>query len=99
MSLKQVSSLFRSRGCRVVRENRGRTFTVIVLSVMGILSISACSSFTFRSLYENARQDTRTACLSQPPSFDRDKCLDQNSHSYDEYTRERERVRREEEAK
>lgn len=75
---------------------RSRTFKMIVLSVMGILSISACTS---RSLYEDARQDARTACLSQPPSVDRDKCLDRNSHSYDEYTRERERVQREEESK
>jgi hypothetical protein len=52
---------------------RSRAFKMIVLSVMGILSISACTS---RSLYEDARQDARTACLSQPLSIDRDKCLD-----------------------
>jgi hypothetical protein len=80
-----------------MRENyRIRAFRMIVLSVMGILSICACSS---RSLYEDARQDARTACLNKPPSVDRDKCLDRNSHSYDEYTRERERVQREEESK
>lgn len=87
MSLKYVSSLFPSRG---------RTLTMIVLSAMGLLSISACTS---RSLYEEARQDARTACLNQPPSIDRDRCLERNSHSYDEYTRERERVQREEESK
>jgi hypothetical protein len=75
---------------------RGRTLTMIVLGVMGVLSVCACTS---RSIYEDARQDARTACLSKPPSIDRDRCLDRNSHGYDEYTRERERVRREEESK
>jgi hypothetical protein len=97
MSLKYVSNVVRSRGWCVMRENRrGRTFTMTVLSVMGILSICACTS---GGLYEEARQDTRRACLNKPPSIDRDRCLERNSHSYDEYTRERERVRREEESK
>jgi hypothetical protein len=69
---------------------------MIVLSVTGALSICAC---TTESMYEEARQDARRACLNQPPSTDRDKCLDRNSHSYDEYTRERLRVQREEESK
>lgn len=75
---------------------RSRTFASIVLGVMGALSVCACTS---ESMYEEARQDTRRACLNQPPSIDRDRCLDRNSHSYDEYTRERMRVQREEEAK
>lgn len=80
-----------------MRESRrGRGLAIIVLSVMGALSICACTS---RGLYEEARQDTRRACLNQPPSIDRDRCLERNSHSYDEYTRERDRVRREEESK
>jgi len=92
-----VPSLFPSRGCCVARENgRGRSFAIIMLSVMGLLSISGCTS---RTLYEEARQDTRRECLNRPPSIDRDRCLERNSHSYDEYTRERERVRREEESK
>jgi len=87
------------RICNVfTRENcRDCTFAVIVLSVIGALSICACTSS--QSLYEGARQDARRACLNQPPSIDRDKCLDRNSHSYDEYTRERLRVQREEESK
>src|SRR5690348_15327487 len=97
MGLKHVSSLFRSQGCYVMRENyRGRAFAVIVLGVVGLLTICAC---TTRGMYESARQDARTACLNKPPSTDRDRCLDRNSHDYDEYTRERERVRREEESK
>ena len=80
-----------------MRDNRRRrTFTAIVLSVMGALWVCACTS---RDLYEEARQDTRMACMNKPPSIDRDRCLERNSHSYDEYTRERERVQREEEAK
>ena len=80
-----------------MRESRrGGTFATIALSVMGLLSICAC---TTRSMYEEARQDTRRACLNQPPSTDRDRCLERNSHDFDEYTREREKVRQEEEAK
>jgi len=81
-----------------VRENcRGRPFMALVLGVMGVLSVCACTSS--RNLYEDARQDARTACLNKPPSSDRDNCLERNSHSYDEYTRERQRVQREEEEK
>jgi hypothetical protein len=91
MSLRHVSRLFRSRGY----ENcRGRSFTVIVLGVMGMLSICACTS---RGLYEARQQDARTACLNKPSGIENDKCLDRNSQSYDEYTRERERVQQEEE--
>jgi hypothetical protein len=95
MSLNHVPSLFRSRGDCAVRENgRGRSFTVIVLGVMAVLSICACTS---RSFYEDAREDARRACLNKLSGIERDKCLDRNSQSYDDYTRERERVQREEE--
>jgi len=90
MSLQHVSSLLRSRGYCLVRENcRGRSFAVIVLGVMGALSICACTS---GSIYEDRRQDARRACLNKPTGIQRDECLDRNSQSYDEYTRERERV-------
>jgi hypothetical protein len=80
-----------------VREScRGRFLTMIVLGLMGTLSICACTS---RGLYETARDDAHRACLNRPAGLERDKCLEQNSHSYDEYTRERERVQREEEEK
>jgi hypothetical protein len=66
---------------------------MVVLGVMGSLSICACTS---RGIYEAARQDARTACLNNPSGIERDKCLDRNSQSYDDYTREREKVQREE---
>jgi hypothetical protein len=94
MELKQQSSLFRSRGRRVVPENwRGGSFTMIALGVMGILSVCACTS---RGMYESNRQDARRACLNNPSGIENDKCLERHSQSYDEYTREREKVQREE---
>ena len=95
MILQLVSSLLRSRGYCLVRENcRGRSFAVIVLGVMGALSICACTS---QSMYEERRQDARRACLNKPTGIQRDECLERNSQSYDEYTREREKAQREEE--
>ena len=45
LSLHQVSTLLRGRGCSVVRENyRVRSFALIVLGAMEILSIGACTS-------------------------------------------------------
>jgi hypothetical protein len=65
-----------------------------VLGAMEILSIDACTS---RGIYEANQQDAHNACLNQPSGIERDKCLSRTSQSYDEYTREREKVQRGEE--
>ena len=66
-----------------------RSFALIVLGAMEILSIGACTS---RGIYEARQQDAHNACLNKPSGIERDKCLSQTSQSYDEYTREREKV-------
>lgn len=68
-----------------------RSFTFTVLGTIGILALGACTS---RGIYEADRQDAHTACLNNPSGIERDKCLERTSHSYDEYTREREKVQR-----
>jgi hypothetical protein len=79
-----------------VRENyRVRSFALIVLGAMEILLIGACA--TNRSIYEANRQEAHNACLNKPSGIERDKCLDRISQSYDEYTREREKVQQDEE--
>ena len=93
-SMKHASNLFRSEGSSLLSGNCGRLVQVIVLSLMGFLSLCACTS---RGIYESARQDARTACLYKPSGIERDKCLDKNSQSYDDFTREREKVQQEEE--
>jgi hypothetical protein len=78
-----------------VRENyRVRSFALIVLGAMEILSIGACTS---RGIYETNQQDAHNACLNKPSAVERDKCLDRTSQSYDDYTREREKVQKDEE--
>jgi hypothetical protein len=77
-----------------VRENdRVRPFALVLLGAIGILSLGACTS---RSLYEERQQDAHRACLNNPSGIERDKCLDRTSQSYDEYTREREKVQQDE---
>ena len=71
-----------------------RSFALIVLGAMEILSIGACTS---RGIYESNRQDAHSACLNKLSGIERDKCLDRISQSYDEYTREREKVQQDEE--
>jgi len=66
---------------------------LIVLGAMEILSIGACTS---RGIYEARQQDAHNACLNKPSGIERDKCLRQTSQSYDEYTREREKVQQDE---
>ena len=78
-----------------MRENyRVRSFALIVLGAMEILSLGACTS---RSMYEANQQDAHNACLNKTSGIERDKCLSRTSQSYDEYTREREKVQRDEE--
>ena len=71
-----------------------RSFALIVLGAMGILSIGACT--TSRGIYESNQQDAHNACLNKQTGIERDECLRQTSQSYDEYTREREKVQRDE---
>ncbi len=71
-----------------------RSFTLTVLATIGILALGACTS---RGIYEADRQDAHTACLNNPSGIERNKCLERTSHSYDEYTREREKAQRDEE--
>jgi hypothetical protein len=79
-----------------VRENyRVRSFALIVLGAIGIMSIGACT--TSRGIYESRQQDAQRACLNKPSGVENDKCLSRNSQSYDEYTREREKVQQDEE--
>ena len=79
-----------------MRENyRVRSFALIVLGAMEILSIGACTSS--RGIYESNQREARNVCLNKPSGIERDKCLDRNSQSYDEYTREREKVQKDEE--
>ena len=68
-----------------------RSFTFTVLATIGILALGACTS---RGIYEAHRQDAHTACLNNPSGIERNKCLERTSHTYDEYTREREKVQR-----
>jgi hypothetical protein len=90
-----VSTLLPGQGCSVVRENyRVRSFALIVLGAMGILSIGACTS---RGIYEARQQDAQRACLNNPSGVENDKCLSRNSQSYDEYTRERKKAQQDEE--
>jgi len=70
------------------------SFALIVLGAMEILSIGACTS---RGMYEARQQDAHTACLNKPSQIELDKCLSRTSQSYDEYTREREKVQQDEE--
>jgi hypothetical protein len=92
---KNLEFLSIGRGCAVVRKSYSvRSILLIALSAMGLLSIGACT--TSRGIYEARQQDARTACLNQASGIEREKCLDRNSQSYDEYTREREKVQRDE---
>jgi hypothetical protein len=78
-----------------VRENYCvRSLALIVLGAMEILSIGACT--TSRSIYEARQQDAHRACLNNPSGIERDKCLSRTSQSYDEFTREREKVQQDE---
>lgn len=63
----------------------------IVLNAIGIAATGGCTS---RDLYETRQQDAHTACLNKTSGVQRDECLRQTSHSYDEYTREREKVQK-----
>lgn len=65
-----------------------------LLGTTGLLALGACTS---RDIYEARRQDAHTACLNNPSGIERDKCLERTSHSYDEYTREREKAQRDQE--
>lgn len=67
-----------------------RCILAFVVGVSALLSIGGCS--TNRSIYEARQRDARNACLNVPSGIERDKCLDRNSQSYDEYSREREKV-------
>jgi hypothetical protein len=79
----------------VVRENGlVRCFRWIVLTTIGILSVGACTS---RDIYEARQQDAHNACLRNPSAVERDKCLSRTSQSYDEFTREREKVQQDQE--
>ena len=78
-----------------MRENyRVRSFVLIVLGAMEILSIGACTSS--RGIYEANQQEAHNACLKKLSGIERDKCLSQTSQSYDEFTREREKVQQDE---
>lgn len=77
-----------------MRENhRVRPFVLITLGAVGMLALGACTS---RSIYEARQQDAHNACLNNPSGIERDKCLDRTSQSYDDYTREREKVQQSE---
>ncbi|HWM69457.1 MAG TPA: hypothetical protein VNO35_22910 [Steroidobacteraceae bacterium] len=71
-----------------------RSFMLIVLGAMEALSIGACTS---RGIYEANQQDAHNACLNKPSGIERDKCLSRTSQTYDEYTREREKVQQDKE--
>ena len=78
-----------------MRENyRVRSFALIVLGAMEILSIGGCTSS--RGIYEARQQEAHNACLNKISGIERDKCLDRTSQSYDEFTREREKVQQDE---
>ena len=78
-----------------MRENyRIRSFVLIVLGAMEILSIGGCTN---QSIYDDNQQIARNKCLTKMSGSERDDCLERNSHSYDEYTREREKVQQSEE--
>ena len=78
-----------------MRENyRVRSFVLFVLGAMEILSIGGCTN---QSIYDDNQQIARNKCLTKMSGSERDDCLERNSHSYDEYTREREKVQQSEE--
>ena len=74
---------------------RVRSFILIALGAMQILSIGGCT--TSRALYEERQQTAHNECLNKLSGIERDKCLERTSQSYDEYTREREKVQQDEE--
>ncbi len=77
-----------------MRENyRIRSSKLIMLGALGILSTGACTS---RDIYEARQHDAHRACLNKPEGIERDNCLDRTSESYDEFTREREKVQKDE---
>ncbi len=53
-----------------------RSFALIVLGAIEILSIGACTS---RGIYEANQQDAHNACLNKPSGIERDECLGQTS--------------------
>ena len=75
------------------KDYRVRSFVLIVLGAMEILALGACTS---RGIYEANQQDAHNACLNITSGIERDKCLRRTSQSYDEYTREREKVQQDE---
>ena len=78
-----------------MRENyRVRSFVLFVLGAMEILSIGGCTN---KSIYDDNQQIARNKCLTKMSGSERDDCLERNSQSYDEYTREREKVQQSEE--
>jgi hypothetical protein len=69
-----------------------RLWALLVIGAIEICLTGACTS---RGLYEARQQDAHTACLSKISGIERDKCLERTSQSYDDYTREREKVQQE----
>lgn len=63
---------------------------LLVLGVSELVSVAGCT--TSRGLYETRQRDARNECFQIPSGIERDKCLERNSQSFDEYTREREKA-------
>ena len=78
------------------KDYRVRSFVLIVLGAMEILSIGGCATGK-KSIYGDLQQEARDKCLTKMSGSERDDCLERNSLSYDEYTREREKVQQSQE--
>ena len=76
------------------KDYRVRSFVLFVLGAMEILSIGGCTN---QGLYNDNQQIARNKCLTKMSGSERDDCLERNSQSYDEYTRERKKVQQSEE--
>lgn len=69
---------------------RIRFLMLLSLDVAELVSAAGCT--TSRGIYETRQRDARNACFQIQSGIERDKCLDRNSQSFDDYTREREKA-------